>query len=244
MDCHSHVSRRSRTEYYAVFLKRSSGGCKADELNRRIGVTTGTLDNRAADGPGAVVHDLKWRAQNRSFVAWARLAEKRNTPYVTMILKAIDLLTASDLAASPIWRYTNRDGVHELFVTSITTIPVENLNGKVIGSQVHLANGSERWSLIGNVDATNPRFTEHYLTLSLERDGKWFHLARYHDHDYAERGPEALSRFLGLKIDDVFPIAYDLRIYVEGDLAALVGEVPRKPRQKLSRAELVALAVP
>jgi hypothetical protein len=163
---------------------------------------------------------------------------------VTLNLKPIDLLTASDLAASPIWKYTNRDGASELFVTAVSTIPVKNLNGKVIGSQVRLADGSERWSLIGNVDTTNPRFTEHWLTLSVERDGKWFHLARYHDHDYKERGPEALSRFLGLKIDDVFPIAYDLRIYVAGNLSLLVGAVPREPRQKLSRAEIIAMAVP
>jgi len=165
-------------------------------------------------------------------------------PKVTLRLKPIDLLTASDLAASPIWKYTNRDGASELFVTAVTTIPVKNLNGKVIGCQVRLANGSERWSIIGNVDIANPRFSEHWLTLSVERDGKWFHLARYHDHDYVERGPEALSRFLGLKIDDVFPIAYDLRTYVEGDLAALVGAVHKEPRHKLSRAELVAMAVP
>jgi hypothetical protein len=163
---------------------------------------------------------------------------------VTLSPKSIDLLTACDPAASPVWEYTNRGGESDLFVVAITAIPVKNLNGKVIGSQVRLANGLKQWSLIGNVDTTNPRFTEHWLTLSVERYGKWFHLARYHDHDYAERGPEALSRFLGLKVDDVFPIVYDLRVYVEGDLAELAGAVRREPRQKLSRAEVIALAVP
>ena len=116
---------------------------------------------------------------------------------MTLTLKRIDLLTPSDLAVSLIWKYTNRDGASELFVATIATIPVKDLNGKVIGSQVRLANGSQRWSLIGNVDTTNSRFTEHLLTLPVESDGKWFHLARYHDHDYVDRGPEALRFLLG-----------------------------------------------
>ena len=30
--------------------------------------------------------------------------------------------------------------------------------------------------------------TEHFLTLSIERNGHWFMLARYHDPDYDESG--------------------------------------------------------
>jgi len=163
---------------------------------------------------------------------------------VTIRLKLVDSLTAADLAEDPVWKYTNRDGADELFVSAVTDLPVKNLSGLVIGAKAHLANGSETWALFGNVDSKNPRYTKHFLALSVERKGQWFHLARYHDFDYAERGPEALSRFLGLAVDDVFPISFDLRRYVEGYPAALVGSVLKEPQERLSRAQLIKMAVP
>jgi len=82
----------------------------------------------------------------------------------------------------------------------------------------------------------------HFLTLSLERYGKWFHLARYHDPDREAHGPEALGRFLGLGISEVFPIEYDIRRYAEGAVAAVSGTILSEPSEKLSRAEIIALA--
>ena len=107
-----------------------------------------------------------------------------------------------------------------------------------------LASGRRVWALIGNVDPTNPRLTEHFVTISVEHNGRWFTLSRYHDFDYADNGPEALSRFLGYPIDDVFPIAYDIQEYAEGDAAALCGQIRKDPRERLSRAEIIAMAVP
>jgi hypothetical protein len=102
------------------------------------------------------------------------------------------------------------------------------------------------WALIGNIDVKSPRLTEHFLTLSIDRGGRWFALARYHDYDYdySARGPEALSRFLGLNIDQVFPLYFDVRRYVQGDAAALANSIPKEPRERLSRSDIIALAVP
>ena len=159
-------------------------------------------------------------------------------------VKPIDSLQVADLQAHPVWQYTNREGGDETFVRPVKRVPVANLSGKVIGTQVTFASGQRAWALIGNVDPTNVRLTEHFITLSVERDGRWFTLSRYHDFDYAENGPEALSRFLGLPIHDVFPIAYDIQEYAEGDLAALSGQIRKEPRERLSRAEIIAMAVP
>jgi hypothetical protein len=159
-------------------------------------------------------------------------------------LKPLESLTVADLAANPVWQYTNRDGAGETFVRAVKKIPLKNLTGKVIGTQVRFANGSQAWALIGNIDVGNPRLTEHFLTLSIERDGSWFALARYHDDDFAERYPEALSQFLGLQVDEVFPISFDVRGYAQGDPAALAGSVRKEPRERLSRADIIAMAVP
>jgi hypothetical protein len=159
-------------------------------------------------------------------------------------VKHVDSLLVADLQAHPLWQYTNREGADETFVRPVKRVPSANLSGKVVGAQVVLACGRRVWALIGNVDATNARLTEHFLTLSVERNGRWFMLARYHDLDYAENGPAALSHFLGIPIDDVFPIAYDIQRYAQGDAAALAGQIRREPRERLSRAEIIGMAVP
>jgi hypothetical protein len=53
-----------------------------------------------------------------------------------------------------------------------------------------------------------------------------------------------LSHFLGLPVDDIFPIFFDVRMYAEGDPASLTGYIQKEPRERLSRAEIIALAVP
>lgn len=158
--------------------------------------------------------------------------------------KPVESLTVADLMAVAVWQYVNHDRAGETMVRAVRTIPVKKLSGKIIGAEVDLANGARTWALIGNVDPNNPRLTEHFLALSIEHRGEWFALARYHDFDYADRGPEALSRFLRLPVDEIFPIFFDVRKYAEGDSASLTGYIQKEPRQRLSRAEIIALAVP
>jgi len=102
-------------------------------------------------------------------------------------------------------------------------VPVDSLDNRLVGAQVRLANGSLVWALIGNLDVGNPRATQHLLTLSIERNGERFHLARYHDSGFPAEGPEALARCLGLHVDDVFPITLDVRRYVRGKGASETG---------------------
>jgi hypothetical protein len=90
----------------------------------------------------------------------------------------------------------------------------------------------------GNINPDDPRQTQHVLVLSIERNGEWFHLARYHDFDFDRRGPDALSRFLDLPIDEVFPISYDIRELAHGDPTALAGRVLKEPTERLSRSEI------
>jgi hypothetical protein len=158
--------------------------------------------------------------------------------------KRVEDLQIADLKAHAVWQFVNEDALGESSVQPVEPIPVPTLCGKVIGATVKLANGKAAWATLCNIDENDPHSTEQFLALSIERDGKWFHLARYHDFNYANLGPEALANFLGLAVDDVFPISYDLSRFVEGNPAALVGKVPRDPRERLSHDELIALAVP
>jgi len=159
-------------------------------------------------------------------------------------MKPVDALTVEDLRQHSIWQYVHGRLGGEITVRPFKARPLSNLTGKLVGTEVSLANGASVWALIGNVDAANLRVTTHFIAISLEREGRWFHLARYHDFDVAERGPQQLAAFLGLRVEDVFPIAYDLLAYAKGDPRALKGSVPVKPDEVLTRDQIIALAVP
>ena len=159
-------------------------------------------------------------------------------------MKKVEDLTVADLSEFPVWQYANTDEKGETAVRPIKKIPVKNLTGRLVGTQVRLANGNSVWALIGNVDAGNQQLTEHFLTLSVFCNGQWFTMARYHDFDSNERGPNTLAAFLGLKIEDVFPISYNISRFCEGDSAALAGMIEKEPLVKLTRAQIIALAVP
>jgi hypothetical protein len=158
-------------------------------------------------------------------------------------IKPVESLTVADFEAHPLWEFLNDDEIGETMVRPVEKLPVESLDNRVLGFQVRLANGLQVWASIGNFDITNPRATQHFLILSIERSGKWFHLARYQDVDFTSRGPEALARFLGLGVDDIFPISVDVRRYVRGNPAALTAIVLKEPQEKLTHAELTAMAV-
>ena len=160
-----------------------------------------------------------------------------------MNAKPVDSLQISDLEKYRVWQFITDDTADETAVRPIKRLPVSTLMGKLVGTRISLANGERLWALVGNLDARNAQSNEHFVTLSIERGGSWFQLARYHDPGYDENGPEALARFLGLPVDDVFPISYDVREYVKGNPLLLAGVVLKEPRLRLPRSQLIAMAL-
>jgi hypothetical protein len=159
--------------------------------------------------------------------------------------KKVEDLTVSDFKAYPVWEYTNEDEkLGEMAVQPVKKTPVNSLRGRIVGTQVLLANGTKVWASFGNVNARDPRLTQHFLVLSVFKGKGWFTMARYHDFDNIERGPKALAAFLGIQLDEVFPISYDISRFCIGESSVLVGRIEKEPREKLSSAQLIALAVP
>ena len=159
-------------------------------------------------------------------------------------MKTLANLELADFSKNNVWEFVNDDDTEETAVRPVRRLPARNLDQRVVGTQVTLANGTKVWAIIGNVETSDARITEQFLTLTIERAGQWFELARYHDVDYKQHGPIQLAEFLGLGIDDIFPVSYDLRAYSEGVADALLGVVRKEPRERLNRDELLALAVP
>jgi len=160
-----------------------------------------------------------------------------------MNAKPIASLRVSDLEKYRVWQFTTNDPADETAVRPIKRLPVSTLMGKLAGARISLANGERLWALVGNLDEQNAQLNEHFVTLSIERSGCWFHLARYHDADYDQTGPEGLARFLGLPVDDVFPISYHVREYVKGNPPLLDGIVLKEPRVRLTSSQLIAMAL-
>lgn len=126
----------------------------------------------------------------------------------------------------------------------VKTTPVTSLTGRLVGTRVRLANGSLVWALVENVDLDSPLITQHFLSILVERDGKWFDLARYFDVDYRRRGPDALAAFLGLGVADVFPIAFDIAAVALGESLSVTNVIPREQQDQLNKDQLIALSIP
>ncbi len=159
--------------------------------------------------------------------------------------KPVTQLTLDDFRTNPVWEFTNADEhIDETVVRPVRSIPVKSLDGRIVGVPVTLANGRQRWAMIGNVSVGDPRLTAHWLTLSIFGRGRWFPLARYFDIHRRTHGPRALAKSLGLPLSAVFPIAYNITHYAKGDPGALAGVIESEPSERLTRAQIIALAVP
>jgi hypothetical protein len=157
-------------------------------------------------------------------------------------IKFVEDLSVADLKRYPVWEYLNDDEIGETAVRPVKELPAKSLSCSVVGTQIQLANHALVWALIGNVDSNDPRRTQQFLVLSVFQE-RWFHLARYFDFDFNERGPHGLADFLRLPVNDVFPITYDLRPFSIGERAALTGTIEIEPQERLTRSELLALSL-
>jgi hypothetical protein len=159
--------------------------------------------------------------------------------------RSIDSLTAHDFVEFPVWRFIDSDSPREDYVKAVRRLPVKNMTGLIFGGPILLADGTTLTGYLGNFDATKPELTEHFLTVSLfGSDGTIFHLARYHDIDAIENGPSALARFLDKSLEQIFPLKYDVSLLVSGFSEVTRGSILSNPRKRLTRAEIIALAVP
>jgi len=151
-------------------------------------------------------------------------------------------LTIDDFRKFPVWRYTNCDD-DETMMTPVESLPVSNLRGCIVGTQLTLNNGTRIWGTLGNIDINNAFKTSQFLSLTIFREGSVFHLANYFEVGFEERCPMCLAKFLDLPLEDVFPIQYDISDIAEGQKDILVSTIQAEPRQKLSDKELMTLAV-
>jgi len=157
--------------------------------------------------------------------------------------KPIAALTIADLRRHSVWTYVDDDTPDETYVTPLTTRPVCDFSNVVFGTEIRLANGHRHWALLAGLHGKDVRANEQLLGLVVIRHKERFNLARYHDVDYARRGPAALAAWLGLAVSDVFPISYDIRAVATGLPGVVQGTIPQVPQAPLSQSERIAIAL-
>lgn len=154
-------------------------------------------------------------------------------------MKPVEELTIADFQITRVWEYV-RGG--ETIVSPVSELPATSLQNRIVATIVRLADGTGLWATLSNMSLTDRRSNMHFLTLSVEKDGAWFHLGRYFDVDYEKRGPQQLARFLGLPVGRVFPIRYDLSDVIAADPSIVKGSIPLEPQERLCESALIALA--
>jgi hypothetical protein len=152
---------------------------------------------------------------------------------MTLIFKSSEDIVPSDFAISPVWEFVLQlETVDDTLMRPVMKLPVNDLGNRIIGTEVRFANGSVLWGAMSNVDTQDTDRMREFLSLSIYK-GVWYHLARYFDPDSERNGPFGLAKFLGLKVSDIFPIAYDLRSACSGNPNCLAGVIPAKPEIQL-----------
>jgi hypothetical protein len=160
-----------------------------------------------------------------------------------MIKKPVADLTLADVSQAVIWKFVDDGGGEDRVTPVSVTLPLGDLRGLLVRTEIKLANNEVRYALVGNIDPTDAQQNKHFLTFTVFDAAGSFQLARYHDVGASRHGPEQLARFLNRNVDDVFPIEYDLTREVGGDRSVLAGAVKRIPDEQLPVAELIRLAM-
>jgi hypothetical protein len=152
-------------------------------------------------------------------------------------------LTVADVTNYPIWRFTNANPDDDHEIETVNEHSFRNLSGLIIASEVEFGDSSKHLALHQNVSLGGQKVNDHFLSLTVNRDGDWFPLARYHDVSIEKYGPRHLADFMGKAVSDVFPIKYDLREVLNSDSARLVGFVRETPLSPLTDDELISLSL-
>jgi hypothetical protein len=151
----------------------------------------------------------------------------------------------SQIIDQRLWKYVPaaNEGVAAYVAPDSAQRP-RSLKNRVIATEVRLADESRLWALLENVDVSLPDFTKHWLIAHFLIGSRWWKLARYHDLDADQHSPQALATRLGKRLEEVFPIHYDIASACSVSSPALSGTLEAEPAVRLKRAEIIRMAVP
>lgn len=152
---------------------------------------------------------------------------------------ALAALTVADLQRHPVWEFGNYSGQSECELAPVTDIPCLEMTGRLVGTEFRFADGNSCLGVLGGVTPNCPEYAEFLLSISFTKNGEWFHLSNPHQFDYARFGPPQLAAFLKKRIDEIFPISFDISEFVIGHPSAVRGTINEKPSRVATLTEII-----
>jgi|SRR5580698_1385171 hypothetical protein len=140
-----------------------------------------------------------------------------------MDIKYSNKLTIQDFKEFPVWEFTSKhehirpDG--ELVVIPVRNLPVSSLDGRFVGTEVKLASDCFLMAVLLGINLVKPKPISEMV---IYRANETFMFRR---NAPGVSGPEQLAQFLRLRLEDVFPISYDISQFAIGDAGAIKGEI-------------------
>ena len=158
--------------------------------------------------------------------------------------RPLNEITATELLTAPAWSYTpSKDG--RVWLKPVGSKRLRTFNNRMVTCQFHTPSGEAIWGLVEGIHPDLPLFSKHWRKAYLLRsDGKWFELARYHDYNWSTKGPERCAYFFRSTVHAMFPLRFDISHLSATASSSLVGVFESDPKDRLPRAEIIALAVP
>lgn len=143
---------------------------------------------------------------------------------MTLPVKNMEKLTPDDFSVYPVWEFAlDLEEIDDLAMRPVPKHPVHDLANRIVGAQVRLANGSKLWAGFGNMFLNDPQKTKRALVVSFYIGGEWIPLS--YNVNAEMYGPDALARKLGLKVEEMFPVTYDVSANCVGDKDVTQGTI-------------------
>lgn len=156
--------------------------------------------------------------------------------------KPMDKISIDELRKYGVWEYDLDERNYssdqdETWVYAVQKLPVDTLENRIVAVDVTLANGRIITATLENIIVNDPVATKEFLAATFWINEKWVFLLRYFDVAYSIFGPKALCKELGMSIDEVFPIKYDITNLAIGAKDALKNVITSEPERILTDKE-------
>jgi len=152
------------------------------------------------------------------------------------MIKEVSALTPLDLRQYPVWEYVfdldrvpecDQDMPTDTSVTPVKELPVDDTGNCVIGTKVKLNNGTQEWAMLSGLTLPSPdgRTGTVFVHLFDQKRAEWADFPPRDYPVYRADAPREVSALLGLAMEDVFPLSYDIRGLVAGPEQMLQGTI-------------------
>ncbi len=147
-------------------------------------------------------------------------------------------LNRQDFNRHPVWEFQVgsewlpwRD---ETWLSPVKRLPVESLDNRLVGTILKLANGQAVRGTLGNISLRNARATRQFIDVEISHNGKSYQLQRAAAPMTPYLNAQGLAEALRLRIEQVFPITYDLSDVAVGDPKIIKGSIEAELPENLS----------